>query len=116
MKRLALPLIAAVLALPCRAEPPPGADPALAPWYHSLEQPETGWLCCSVSDCRPVVTRFHDDKLEAFIDRKVFRDGTDTWVEVPEQVIIHRRDNPVGEPVLCWFMQSVRCFVPASGV
>ena len=108
-------LVFSVLVTSALAAPPEGADPALAPWYRSLTQPGTGWLCCSIADCRPVVTRERDGKLEAFIDRKAFPDGTDEWVEVPEKVILHGKDNPTGEPVACWFEQAIRCFTPASG-
>ena len=39
-----------VLAInPAVADPPPNADPALAPWFRSLLQPGTSISCCSVS-------------------------------------------------------------------
>jgi hypothetical protein len=93
------------------AEPPPGADEALAPWYRSLSQPATGYLCCSLADCRNVVTRDHEGRLQAFISRTDFRDGVDDWVDVPDAVTLHGLNNPTGAPVLCWLNGAVRCFV-----
>ena len=58
-------LILAILlmcVLAAHAEPPANADPALAPWFHSLTQPDTGYLCCSVADCRPVKTRQKENR------------------------------------------------------
>ena len=96
------------------AAPPENADPALAPWFRSLNQPGTGYNCCSMADCRPVRTRDRNGKIEAFIARETFRDGTDQWVIVPEEVIIRGIENPVGEPVLCYLGGMVRCFVQGA--
>lgn len=78
-----------VLIIIAHAEPPANADPALAPWFHSLTQPDTGYLCCSVADCRPVKTRQKDGHIEAFIDNVQFKTGPNDWVRVPENVILH---------------------------
>jgi len=95
-----------------RAEPPEGADPKLAPWFHSLKQPNTGMECCDFADCRPVEARPSVIGWEVFIDRKSFgADAPDGWRPVPPQNILHRKDNPVGEPVACWFIDRVMCFV-----
>jgi hypothetical protein len=97
------------------AAPPDGADPALSSWYQSLKQPGTGYLCCSIADCRNVITRERNGNIEAFISRETFHDGTDEWVVVPESIILHGHDNLTGAPVLCWYNHQVRCFVEASG-
>jgi hypothetical protein len=98
-----------------QARPPAGADMSLAPWFQSLGQPLTGYPCCSIADCRAVQSRTNGDHFEVFIDRKTFgADAPDAWVAVPPDNILHRRDNPVGEPIACWFMNEVRCFVQGS--
>ena len=103
------------LTAPARADPAPDADPGLAPWFRGLRAPETNFLCCSIADCRPVVTRIREGRLEAFIGAAKFRDGPDAWLEVPERVILRGHDNPVGEPVACFYGGEIRCFVPAAG-
>lgn len=100
------------------AKPPPGADPdsPMAAWYQSLAQPETGYPCCSVADCRPVQYRTVGDRYEAFIDRKSFgASAPDDWVRVPKAHVLRRHDNPTGEAVACWFIGEIRCFVEGSG-
>src|SRR5277367_3081477 len=93
------PLATAALAL---AKPPPGADGSLAPWFQSLAQPYTGYPCCSVADCRTVQYRAVADHFEAFIDRRTFgADAPDSWVPVPPSNVLHRKDNPTGEAVVC---------------
>ena len=57
-----------MLAFQAHAAPPDDADPKLAPWYNSLRQPFTNALCCSIADCRPVLSRLLDGHYEAFID------------------------------------------------
>jgi hypothetical protein len=113
----ALALIALALAILwtsgrwcARAEPPPGADGSLAPFYHSLVQPGTGYICCSMSDCRPVVTTHDHGKLYAFVGSE-FKDPPNNWVEVPENVVIHGVANQAGEPILCWYGGVMRCFL-----
>ena len=93
------------------------ADPALAPWYQSLEQPGTGYPCCSISDCRTVQYRTVADHFEAFIDRRTFgEDAPDDWLPVPPEHVLHRRDNPTGEAVVCWYNGEIRCFVEGAGI
>jgi hypothetical protein len=107
-------LCAAALAF---AKPPPGADGSLAPWYQSLAQPYTGYPCCSVADCRTVQYRAVADHFEAFIDRRTFgADAPDDWVTVPPSNVLHRRDNPTGEAVVCWYNGEIRCFVEGAGI
>lgn len=102
---------------PAFAAPPAGADPALGPWFQSLAQPETGYPCCSIADCRTVRYRASVDHFEAFIDRRSFgADAPDAWVSVPPWHVLHRQDNPTGEGVACWYNGEVRCFVEGAGI
>jgi hypothetical protein len=88
---------------------------SLAPWFQSLGQPETGYPCCSIADCRTVQSRARGDHFEVFIDRKSFgADAPDAWVAVPPENILRRKDNPLGEPVACWYAHQVRCFVQGT--
>lgn len=98
-----------------QAEPPPGADQSLSPWFRSLKVPKTQTSCCSIADCRTVVTRTRDGKLEAFIPALDFPVATDQWLEVPESVIIHGVENPAGGPVACFFGNKIQCFIDGSG-
>lgn len=103
-------MLIAAWVLPSRAEPPEGADASLAPFYRSLKVPGSEASCCDVADCRPVVVRWHGGKLWAFIGGQ-FHDPPNTWVEVPEAVMIRGVANQQGEPVLCFYMGRVRCFL-----
>lgn len=112
------PLLAIVLLLgfwlaACRVvygAPPDGADPALAPWYRSLRNPERGFACCDLSDCRPTEWRQTGDTVQAWLgDQFGMRPGR--WIDVPAEVIIRRQDNPEGRAVLCWRPIGVLCFV-----
>jgi hypothetical protein len=99
------------------AAPPAGADLTLAPWFQSLAQPQTGYPCCSIADCRTVQYRATADHFEAYIDRRSFgADAPDTWVSVPPWHVLHRLDNPTGEGVACWYNGEVRCFVEGAGI
>ena len=117
--RIGALLVGSLLGAAARAfaAPPAGADPALAPWFQSLEQPETGYPCCSIADCRMVQYRATADHYEAFIDRRSFgEDAPDAWVAVPPSHVLHRHDNPTGEAVACWYGGEVRCFVEGAGI
>src|SRR5260370_21386495 len=68
-------ILAALLAAsPVNAAPPENADPALAPWFQSLRQPETGMSCCDIADCRPTEYRTVGDQYEVWIE--------DQWLPV----------------------------------
>ena len=98
------------------AEPPAGSDQSFAPWFQSLSVPGTGVSCCSISDCRTVRTRMTDGHLEAWVDKKDFgEDAPNAWVLVPETVMLHGKENPMGEPVLCFYSKRPWCFIEASG-
>lgn len=100
-----------------RAEAPPGADPALAPWFHSLKIPGTSVGCCDEADCRPVDARkMRDGHWQAFVDKKTFGDtAPDAYVDIPESAMTHRTDNPLVRAVLCWYKiggrgHHLKCF------
>lgn len=98
---------ALLLASAAAAQPPANADPALAPWFHSLLQPGTSLSCCSLSDCRETDYRVRADHYEALIGGK--------WVAVPTDKILQRTDNPTGRAVVCWTAQrGIMCFVRAT--
>ena len=95
-----------LLAGQARAAPPDDADPSLGPWYNSLRQPWTNALCCSIADCRPVLSRIVDGHYEAFVG--------DEWRLVPDDRVLTRTDNPTGHAVVCWTpFAGVLCFIKA---
>src|SRR5262249_33737361 len=95
------------LANTAAAEPPPNADPALAPWFRSLLQPGTSISCCSVSDCRATEYRIEADHYEALIG--------DAWFVVPPDKVLQRTDNPTGRAVVCWTPhRGIVCFARAT--
>ncbi len=111
----ALALLATFIAA-ARAAPPENADPALAPWFQSLEVPGTNHSsCCSQSDCRPVDYRVVNDYYEALLTPEQFaRAGIlqSQWIRVPFDRILQRVDNPTGKAILCWRPGTgVLCFV-----
>lgn len=102
---LAAMLFAMLLAFhPARAAPPENADPALAPWFNSLQQPQTNALCCSMADCRETLSRLRDGHYEAFIEGE--------WRAVPDNKVLLRSDNPTGHAVVCWTEHmGIMCFI-----
>jgi hypothetical protein len=92
------------LATAAFGHPPPNADPALAPWFHSLMQPGTGISCCSEADCRRTDFRINGDHYEAIIQG--------VWQRVPDSSVLRRSDNPTGSAVVCWTPAlGIMCFV-----
>ncbi len=97
-----------ILLLACQAHaaPPPDADPKLAPWFNSLRLPQSAVPCCSMADCRSVLSRLVNGHYEAFVEGK--------WVSVPDDKVLTRPDNPTGHAVVCWTpFAGVLCFVKA---
>ena len=89
---------------------PPDADPALAPWFRSLERPDGNGSCCSESDCRRTQYRIVGDHYEALTDEQWHVPRQ--WIPIPPDKILNRADNPTGEAVLCWLPSlGVLCFV-----
>jgi len=100
-------VLALALASAAAAQPPPNADPALAPWYRSLLQPGTTISCCSLADCRATEYRTKSDHYEALVGGN--------WLPVPPEKILQRTDNPTGHAVVCWTPQrGIMCFVRAT--
>jgi hypothetical protein len=107
------PVAAAVAGLACatvaKADPPPNADPALAPWYQGLKQPNTGISCCSIADCRATDYRTDGDHYEVLIN--------DKWTIVPKDKVLQHFDNPIGRAVVCWTPAlGIMCFVRATEI
>jgi hypothetical protein len=104
--------------VPLDAAPPPdGGDPALAPWFRGLRQPKTELSCCDRSDCRMVKYRVIDGHFQAFIGGEFSRwqNPPYAWVDVPEDSVLHKHDNPTGEGVACWSGRTIICFVEGTG-
>ena len=75
------------------AAPPPGADLSIAPWFRSLKQPGSGAVCCDIADCR-------NHPVQADGERYlVWYEGS--WLDVPNQAVSDRTDNPTGDYVTC---------------
>ena len=102
---------------PLGAEPPEGADMSLVPWFKSLRQPRTDQSCCDMADCRRVQYRTAGDHFQAFIGDEFPRwtNAPHAWVDVPNANVLHRRDNPTGEGIACWFQGQVVCFIEGNG-
>ena len=93
------------------AAPLDNADPALAPWFESLQQPGTGAPCCSIADCRTVEFRQDRDGYEVLIDGR-WRMSIPFWLRVPANRIIERIDNPTNRAVVCFTPEAgILCFV-----
>jgi hypothetical protein len=103
--------------VPLHAAPPPDADPGLAPWFRSLHQPQTNMSCCDRSDCRTVRYRIVNGHFQAFIGGEFARwqNPPYAWVDVPDNSVLHRHDNPTGEGVACWAGMRIICFVEGTG-
>ncbi len=139
MKSL-IPAVLLMLPLAVQAGPPEsGADPSFNSYFEGLRTPRTRNGCCDLSDCRQVQYRMHTDahgitRYQAYIKRTVdsaketmhdFRKGTNSWEDVPDEVILRRQKNPTGEAIACWqhdyYLDGVLtprflCFVPADAV
>jgi hypothetical protein len=93
----------------CAAAPPPTGseqETILAPhaaWVKGLMNPYTQQGCCDLSDCRVVSARVRAGHYQAFIGRDAYgHDAPNEWLDVPEEVVLHERTNPVGLPIACW--------------
>jgi len=105
MRKIILASLIIALTTLARAAPPPDADPALAPWFQSLQRPDVGGSCCSIADCRRVQSRLGKTGYEVLLD--------DRWVLVPGKRVVQGRENPTGEAVVCARGHVIICFVPA---
>ena len=106
-----------VVRAPAEAAPPERSNPALAPWFKNLQQPQTNQPCCDMADCRTVQYRIVGDHFQAFIggDFPRWTNAPHAWVDVPNANVLLHRDNPTGEGVACWHDGQVVCFVAGNG-
>jgi hypothetical protein len=101
-----LALIAAAAAGAAHAQPPVNADPALAPWFQSLQAPN-GVSCCSIADCRMTDYRIDATGYEALVDGR--------WMIVPPDRVLSHVENPTGRAVVCSLPgMGILCFVRPS--
>ena len=109
--------ISTVQALP----PAPGSQDAkdLAPYsdyLRGLKSP-VGGLCCDLSDCRLTEAKIVGGHWQVYVKKEQFEYGKNEWIDVPEDKILRKTDNPTGLPILCWSPYAgVLCFVAPSGV
>jgi hypothetical protein len=124
--------LAAALNLVVLARAPPGVpvNPDVAQFYHSLKTPE-GYSCCGDPDpdCRmPVAVRLTRDHYSALIARedfvdniydraeweRQFGDAALTWIDIPDDRVVVRPDNPIKAAIVCFSVRIKRvfCFVP----
>jgi len=112
MKKIIIALC--LFASPLYAKPPEGASPVFKDFFMNLKHPIDGFGCCSEADCRSVVTRTANDKLEAFIDKESFGPtAPNEWVEVPEISIIKNPPQGLARPqsaIVCWYNYSIMCY------
>ena len=112
---VAVVLLLAIGVTTTYAAPPENADPALAPWFQSLQIPGMSHIsCCSQSDCRPVDHRTVGDYYEALLTPEQFGRAVQQsrWIRVPFDRVLERVDNPTGKAILCWQPgNGVLCFV-----
>lgn len=102
-----------------QAAPPDGANPIYAPFYQSLKLPGYGDnYCCTIADCRPVLSRNLNGQWEAYIDKKTFGDDPripDAWVPVPPETFTTTDPKKEELPrpdsaVACFYQGTLRCF------
>lgn len=123
--------LAAALNFIVLARAPPGPiDPAISAFFHSLKDPR-GQSCCGDPDpdCRPPLqVRIDHDHYSALIARddfvnssigalkwrSQFGDGALAWIDIPDDKIVLRPDNPTKAAIVCFSVESdhVWCFVP----
>lgn len=109
VKKILLVAALTIISFHGLAAPPEGANPdsPIAKWYKSLSLPN-GNNCCSIADCRQVTYRFGKNDYQVLIDNK--------WVDVPNKVVLHNKENITGSAVACYQFDSgvpeILCFVP----
>ena len=94
------------------AHSPEDVDPAMAPWFRSLETPKFHGSCCSEHDCRVVMSS--DVKIDSgtYWVRDMESPG---WLKVFPERVLSRTDNPTGHYVACVMNHVVLCFVTIAG-
>lgn len=106
---LKLTTLAMLISLPALAH-----DGMHDAWFEILKRPDTGGSCCNLYDCKATEAELHGGHWRA-------RTPSGAWVEVPDDLIIHDKGNPVGQPILCGQANPYRggkfnvyCFVPGA--
>jgi len=91
-----LPLLMLVSSVCVAASSPPDLSPnsSLSEWFKTLRQPGTNALCCSISDCHRVDYRLTDGGYEVYAEGR--------WYQVPNNIILRQKGNPVGKAVACY--------------
>src|ERR1700759_2456023 len=92
------------------AKPSPGpVGPVVAQWFRSLRHPGRTYPCCDMSDCRRVEARIVNGHYQATIRRadydrydwqQQFGDAETAIIDVQNEDIVVRNDNPTNSPIL----------------
>src|SRR5581483_1246367 len=97
------------------AEPPAGVDPntPVAHWYKTLRD-ANNISCCAEADCRPVKAQFVNGHWRAWLP------DDDKPIDVPDDRVQKRDDNPTGHSILCASpvmpRRIIYCFIPMIGI
>lgn len=82
--------------LPAHAMPPENSNPALAPWFKSLTNPNRHSMsCCAEADGHILLDkqlRVIGDHYQVWIEQ--------AWQDVPPDAVLDRVPNPTGGPVV----------------
>jgi hypothetical protein len=113
---------ASVLSQMARGEPPPGANPAYSPFYHSIttKEHQNGWCCSQDTDCREVASKRDDGQWFVLVTKETFGRNwmdEDKWLPVPESAIAPSPRDDVPRPisaVACVYQRELRCFTPPA--
>ncbi len=97
------------------AHSPEDTDPAMAPWFRSLEAPSTGGSCCNEQDCATVGANDLKSDSGYYWVRDPAPEAL-VWLVVPKESILKRYDNPTGKPVACIWGHKVMCFIMSAGI
>jgi hypothetical protein len=108
-------LLLAIASVTCWAHSPEDVDPAMAPWFQSLQVPANGKSCCNERDCATVSVANLKIENGTYWVRDPSPDSA-IWLIVPPGNILNRYDNPTGKPVACIWGHTVICFVVAAGI
>jgi len=78
-----------------------------ADWFKSLRQPNTGYSCCDISDCKVLQAGdvdWQDGGWKANVDGE--------WTSIPEEKILTDKMHPEGLGVVCASpTRRIYCFI-----
>jgi hypothetical protein len=105
-----------------RGEPPPGANPAFSPFYHSIttKEHQNGWCCSQDTDCREVASKQENGQWFVLVTKETFGRNwmdEDKWLPVPDSAIAPNTRDDVPRPisaVACVYQRELRCFTPPA--